>query len=260
MRFIALLLLVLLAATGTAADPRAKSGPVEVSSLEELKAKAAELGRPAAILYQDTVSTCPLHNGQCARWIENPALNNFVILKVDWKAKNDGIAAINRLRDASNDKAGNMIPMLFLVDDALAYKDVIPYKQDEAVTSKALLKQVEEYGVVLPASDVATIEREILRVAPFLAEGKTDNARTALKKIKPLAAQSPKAGFAKSYATAETAFNQHVIATCEALLKTMLGKSVDERTQKVTTILRKYKDLLSDATNTAVTELAKKTE
>ncbi len=260
MRFIGLLLLVLISSTSHAADQRAKSGPVEVSSLEELKTKAAELGRPAAILYQDNVSTCPLHNGQCARWFENPALNNFVILKVDWMAKGDGVAAINKLRDASNDKAGNMIPMLFLVDSTLAYKDVIPYKQDEAVTSKALQKQVEEFGVVLPANDVATIERELLRVAPFLAEGKTDNARTTLKKIKPLATQSPKAGFAKSYATAEAAFNQHVIATCEALLKTMAGKSVDERTQKVTAILRKYKDLLSAATNAAVTELAKKTD
>lgn len=258
MRTTPLLFLMMISTALFAADQRKGSEPIEVSTLAELKARSTELGRPMAILYMDTVSTCPLHNGQCSRWLDTPELGDFVVLKVDWKSKGEEIKAVSRLRRESKDKAGTMIPMLFLVDDQAAYQDVLPYNIDDGVVKKALQHEVEEFGVVLPVIEVQAINKELAKVALLLADGKTDNARTILKKVKPIAAKANKAGFAKTYADAESAFNQHIIAECDVLLKSLVGKPAEERLKKVTPLLRKHKDLLSEATAQTITAAANK--
>ena len=177
---------------------------------------------------------------------------------MDWKAKNAESDVVAKLQNDSNNKAGNIIPMLFLVDESLSYKDVIPDGQDEAVATKVIEKQAADFGVILAEADVSVVEKELAQVAPLLAKSKTDNARAILKKVKPLTIKSPKAGFAKSYSEAVSAFNQQIIAECTTLLKPMASMSADERLKKVTPLLKKYKDLLSDVTTAAITTAAGK--
>jgi hypothetical protein len=258
MRSLLMSFLMILTVTLSAAE-NYKGGPVEVTTLDELKSASAALGRPAAILYMNKVSTCPLHNGQCSRWLENPVLANYIILKVDWKSNGAEFKAVQQLRQKSNDKAGSMIPMMFLVDADTAYKDVLPYNLDGAIVNKSLQKEVNDVGLILPVADVHAIDKELTKVSPLLVEGKTDSARTILKKVKSIAAKAPKAGFAKTYAEAESAFNVRVLADCEELLKPLSEKSAEERVKKINPILLKYKDLLSEATNKAITEAARRT-
>ena len=155
--FALVLLSITITAALSAADNPKLGGAVEATTLEDLKRKSAELGRPGAILYLDTASTCPLHNGQCTRWLDNSMLANYVVLKVDWKSKSPEFSAVARLRRESKDKAGNMIPMLFLVDQEIIYRDVLPYNLADNLATKALQREVSDFGVVLPVAEAEMI-------------------------------------------------------------------------------------------------------
>ncbi len=110
--------------------PKSHTGWYSHEESEQALQAAKILGKPLAIMYQDSQSTCPLHNGQREAWAEAPQLSSCVRLVVEARQREDN-ELLTKLRGQAKGKEGKFIPMLFLGDTSGTLLGVVPYKEPE---------------------------------------------------------------------------------------------------------------------------------
>jgi len=169
--------------------PSSPTGWYQPAEFDNAVKAAATLGQPLAILYQEPDSTCPKHNAQRSAWMRAPELTGFIRVSVDYRAVPE---LVTDLRMEAKDKAGKIIPILFLGTASGKLLGVIPYAAPPMQFQVAVADALKSFGPVLSPKTALELWKKLRLARTLWKAGKTDAAMVCYQTIKREERKNPK--------------------------------------------------------------------
>ncbi len=222
---------------GAMAGPKATWHPAE--KLDRAVAGAKKLGRPIAIMLQDSQSTCPLHNSQRSRWKSNSMFRYFVCVIAESKGERPPV--LTALERAAAGKQGKFIPRIYLGTPEGDLLGVIPYKTPDADAAKLVRAALKKNGPMMSRAKALGLWKKLVKARKLWGDEKYAAAVACYSEIKAKAKTNPGLSVFKELAKDEKLINdkgKELIAKARQLAK---DGQPDEAKALLTKLCRAFK-------------------
>lgn len=179
--------------------PTSPTGWYSSKEAEHAMNAAKMFGRPLAILYQDSGSTCPLHNGQREAWMEAPQLSQFVKLVVETGTGYQDAPILRDLRNQAKGKEGKYIPMLFLGDASGKLLSVVKYEETEQNFNMSVGTALKTFGPMADPRKVKEWWAKLEQARTLWEKGEFGAAMNSYRLVKLAEKQSPTHAVVEAY-------------------------------------------------------------
>ncbi len=193
--------------TAKAVPPQSPTGWYSAAEYETAVQTAEVLGQPIALMYQDSKSTCPKHNGQRDTWMHSRELSCCVRVLLEMDSLGH-VELLQKFRSEAGENAGRFIPMLFLGTASGEFLGVVPYAAPQQQFLTTLGGAIKSFGGIMPPQTVLGGWKKLEQGRKLWAEGKLDAALRCFIAVKKLERNNPKLGLFAELRKDEEQINQ----------------------------------------------------
>lgn len=192
-RSLVLLVVLSFCAWAAHADPKEKGdGWYTVNNFDDAVKEARKLGRPLAILYATTNSTCPLANKKVAEWERMPGLSDFVRVRLFTA---DNLPDVFKsIRKGAVGKEGKYLPMLFIGRHDGEFLNLVKYEHNVAQGAEELNKAQKQFGETFSKEKMNTMWKKLEKAREAWTSGEHDKAMKEYCSLKKNAKDNRKLG------------------------------------------------------------------